>query len=75
MVEKAHRVSITKSTVRRGADQAAGRAPISVLSRRVSELLDIQEQLGAEVLDSLDERWSDWIDELANETRLEVGGW
>lgn len=54
--------------------QSAG-ASVPVLGRRISELLDIQEQLGAEVLDSLDGSWPDWVDDLANETWQEVGGW
>jgi hypothetical protein len=60
---------------KRVADQAAGGGPVPVLSRRVSELLDIQEQLGVEVLDSLDDQWPDWADNLADETWKEVGGW
>ena len=48
---------------------------VPVLDRRISELLDIQEQLGVEVLDNLDDRWPDWVDDLANETWQEVGGW
>jgi hypothetical protein len=63
--ELAHRVG----------EQTSGGSPVPVLGRRVSELLDIQEQLGAEMLDSLDERWPDWVDDLAHETWIEVGGW
>lgn len=59
----------------RVADQSLGGSPVPVLNRRVSELLDIQEQLGVEVLDSLDEGWPDWADDLADETWREVGGW
>lgn len=59
----------------RVADQSSCGSPVPVLSRRVSELLDIQEQLGVEVLDSLDDGWPDWIDDIAHETWLEVGGW
>ena len=59
----------------RVAGQALGGSPLPVLGRRVSELLDIQEQLGIEVLDSLDDGWPDWIDDLAYDTWLEVGGW
>ncbi len=63
--ELAHRVT----------EQMSGRSPLPTLGRRVSELLDIQEQLGGEMLDSLDERWPDWLDDLAHETWTEVGGW
>jgi hypothetical protein len=62
--ELAHRVA-----------QISGALPVPALDRRVSELLDIQEQLGGEMLDSLDERWPDWMDDLAHETWTEVGGW
>lgn len=48
---------------------------VPVLSRRVSELLDLQEQLGIDVLDNLDEGWPDWSDDLAEATWFEVGGW
>lgn len=54
--------------------QSSG-AHVPVLDRRISELLDIQEQLGLEVLDNLDDRWPDWVDDVANETWHEVGGW
>ena len=60
---------------KRVADQSLGGSPVPDLDRRVSELLDIQEQLGKEVLDSLDEDWPDWADDLADETWREVGGW
>lgn len=61
--------------VQRVGAQAAGGAPVASLGRRVSEVLDIQEQLGAEMLASLDDRWPDWVDDLAHETWTEVGGW
>lgn len=43
--------------------------------RCAKEAMDIQEQIGANVLDYLDEHFPDWIDELADETWREVGGW
>jgi hypothetical protein len=58
----------------RVADQSKG-GPVPELSRRVSELLDMQEQIGVEMLDSLDDGWPDWVDDLADETWREVGGW
>jgi len=56
-------------------EQMSGGLPVPPLGRRVSELLDIQEQLGVEMLSSLDEHWPDWVDDLAHETWTEVGGW
>ncbi len=67
--------SAVSELAQRVADQAASRPVSVVLDRRVSELLDIQEQLGVEVLDSLDERFPDWLDDLAHDTWTEVGGW
>jgi hypothetical protein len=43
--------------------------------RRVAEIIDIQEQMGAQMLDYLDEAQVDWLDELAELTWKEVGGW
>lgn len=37
--------------------------------------IDLQEQIGSEVLDYLDEYFPDWIDETAEQTWQEVGGW
>jgi hypothetical protein len=44
-------------------------------NRHAREALDIQEELGADVTDYLAETHPDWIDEIANETWNEVGGW
>jgi hypothetical protein len=44
-------------------------------SRYASEVLAIQEELGTDVLDYLAEIHPDWIDEVANDTWNEVGGW
>ena len=39
------------------------------------EIVDMQEQIGTEMFDYLDELQSDWLDELAEITWQEVGGW
>jgi hypothetical protein len=39
------------------------------------EVLYIQEEIGADVLDYLADTYPDWIDEIANDTWHEVGGW
>jgi hypothetical protein len=44
-------------------------------NRHAREVLDIQESIGSDVLDYLAEAYSDWVDEVANETWHEVGGW
>lgn len=43
--------------------------------RYAREVLAIQEEIGPEVLDYLAEVNPDWIDEVANDTWQEVGGW
>jgi hypothetical protein len=47
----------------------------AVSATLASEVLDIQEQLGSVILDALDERYPDWLDDLANDTWNIVGGW
>lgn len=36
---------------------------------------DAQEQIGADVLDKLDERFPGWVDGTAEQTWQQVGGW
>ena len=45
------------------------------LARRISETLDLQEQVGPHLSDYLDEAAPDWVDEAAEETWKTVGGW
>jgi len=40
-----------------------------------AEIMDIQEQLGADVHEQLGEHYPDWIDQIAELTWKEVGGW
>ena len=49
-------------------------APTSV-SRRAREIIDMQEQIGRDVLDCIEERYPDWINDLAQSVWNEVGGW
>jgi hypothetical protein len=39
------------------------------------EIVDIQEQIGAEMFDYLDKMQMDWLDELAEVAWAEIGGW
>jgi len=39
------------------------------------EILDVQEQLGPDVMDCLDEVFPDWLDDAAEHVWQEVGGW
>lgn len=43
--------------------------------RVAKEIIDAQEQIGATVLDYLDEHDHDWLDAAAEETWRDVGGW
>jgi len=43
--------------------------------RAAKSATDLQEQIGADILDYLDELFPDWIDEAAEEIWQEVGGW
>lgn len=43
--------------------------------RIAKEVLDVQEQIGATVVDYLDEHHPDWLDDAAEETWHAVGGW
>lgn len=47
----------------------------STASRYVRNILAIQEEIGTRVTDHLSEQHSDWVDQLANDTWYEVGGW
>lgn len=47
----------------------------STALRAAKAATDLQEQIGSEVLDYLDEHFPDWIDEIAEETWHELGGW
>ncbi len=48
--------------------------PTSV-SRRAREIMDMQEQIGPEVLDSIEEQYPDWVNDLAQSVWDDVGGW
>jgi hypothetical protein len=57
------------------ANQTKNRKNRIEASHWVAELVDIQEQIGAEMFDYLDDLQLDWLDELAEVTWAEVGGW
>lgn len=61
------------STWSHGTDQAVRCGP-SVL-RVAKAAADLQEQVGSDVVDYLDEEFPDWVDDTAEETWREVGGW
>ena len=44
-------------------------------SKHARSIIAIQDEIGADVTDCLAERHPDWIDEIANDTWEEVGGW
>jgi hypothetical protein len=57
------------------AGHAGDKKRIIDARRRVAEVMDIQEQIGAQMLDYLDETQADWLNELAELTWKEVGRW
>jgi hypothetical protein len=48
--------------------------PFSV-SRRAKEIIDMQEQIGHDVLDCIEEQYPDWVNDLAQDVWDKVGGW
>ena len=55
------------------ADETVRCGPTAI--RATKAATDLQAQIGLDVLDYLDEHFPDWIDETAEETWHEVGGW
>jgi hypothetical protein len=53
-----------------------GRAVVNAsVIRRAKEVIEMQEQIGKDILDSIEEEYPDWVDDLAQEVWTEVGGW
>lgn len=48
---------------------------IPSVARRAKEVIDMQEQIGKDILDCIEEHHPDWINDLAQEVWIEVGGW
>jgi hypothetical protein len=48
--------------------------PASV-SRRAKEIIDMQEQIGQDALDCIEEQHPDWVNDLAQDVWDKVGGW
>jgi hypothetical protein len=67
-----------QSAVSELADVCCGRpgVPNNGAAKRASRaVVDAQEQIGADVQDFLDERYPDWLDDVAEESWREIGGW
>ncbi len=47
----------------------------SCVARRAKEVIDMQEQIGNDILDTIEERYPDWVNDLAQDVWTEVGGW
>ncbi len=45
------------------------------VSRRAKEVIEMQEQIGKDILDSIEDRHPDWVNDLAQEVWTDVGGW
>lgn len=63
---------VTEFAARCGADGSP--VPASV-SRRAKEIIDMQEQIGQDVLDCIEEQQPDWVNDLAQDVWDKVGGW
>lgn len=50
-------------------------SPGTPILRKAKEVIDIQEQIGEDVMDYLDDHFPNWLDDLAEDTWREVGGW
>ena len=45
------------------------------MARHAKEVIDMQEQIGPDLLDSIEEQHPDWVNDLAQEVWVETGGW
>jgi hypothetical protein len=67
-----------QSAVTELADFCSGRPGLSnkgVAARASRAVADAQEQIGADLQAFLDEHFPDWVDDVAEETWREIGGW
>jgi hypothetical protein len=55
--------------------QADGMMVPASVSRRAKEIIDMQEQIGQEMLDCIEEQHPDWVNDLAQDVWDKVGGW
>jgi hypothetical protein len=49
--------------------------PSFSVARRAKEAIDMQEQVGIDVLDELEDEYPDWVNNLAHQVWNEIGGW
>jgi hypothetical protein len=50
-------------------------ATVTSVARRAKEVIEMQEQIGQDTLDAIEEQYPDWVNDLAQEVWTEVGGW
>jgi hypothetical protein len=48
---------------------------VASVARRAKEVIEMQEQIGQDILDSIEEQYPDWVNNLAQDVWTEVGGW
>jgi hypothetical protein len=58
-----------------GAGEGASTRFGPAARKHAHNIAAIQDEIGANVIDSLAEHYPDWVDEIANDTWAEVGGW
>ncbi len=45
------------------------------IARRAKEVIEMQEQIGKDILDCIEEKHPDWVNDLAQDVWVDVGGW
>jgi hypothetical protein len=50
-------------------------ASLTSVAGRAKEVIEMQEQIGKDMLDAIEEQHPDWVNDLAQEVWIEVGGW
>lgn len=59
------------------ADACSGRRGMAngIATRASRAVIDAQEQIGADIQDFLENKYPDWVDDIAEDTWREIGGW
>jgi hypothetical protein len=65
---------VVRDVASRCTSDAKASAPVSV-ARKAKEVIEMQEQIGKDILDNIEEQYSDWVNDLAQDVWTETGGW
>jgi hypothetical protein len=66
--------SVVWDVASRCRNEASESIPMSV-SRKAKEVIEMQEQMGQDILDNIEEQFPDWVNDLAQEVWTDIGGW